>query len=114
MLKISTRTEYGMRCLLLLARQKTGGSMAISEIAQIERVPKHYAQQIFMRLRRAGLVKSIRGTQGGFALARTPGEISVGSVLRVLEGVPREDACDHFNKKSECGHLGGCTIRPLW
>lgn len=114
MMKVSTKTEYGMRCMVLLARQKPGGSMSIAEISRIERVPKQYAQQIFSCLRRADLVKSIRGTQGGFTLARAPESISVGAVLRVLEGIPFEDACDQFNKKSECGHLGNCSIRSVW
>jgi len=88
--------------------------MSISEISRYERVPKHYAQQILMKLRQAGFVKSIRGTEGGFALARAPSDISVGEVVRVLEGVPFKDTCDHFNKKSDCGHLGDCGIRPVW
>lgn len=114
MMQISTKTEYGLRCLLRLARQPAGGAMSISGISQMEHVPKHYAQQILMRLRRAGLVKSIRGTDGGFALAQAPEAISIAQVVRVLEGVPFQDTCDHFNKKSDCGHLGDCSIRPIW
>lgn len=114
MMKISTKTEYGMRCLLVLARSPEGRSMAISEIARTERVPKQYAQQILLRLRRAGLVTSLRGTQGGFTLGKSAKEISVGAILRALEGVPFEDTCDQFNRKSDCGHLGNCTIRPVW
>ena len=114
MMKISTKTEYGLRCLLRLARQAEGGSLSIAEIARIEHVPKHYAQQILMRLRRAGLVKSIRGTDGGFALARPAGNISVGEVVRVLEGIPFEDTCGKFNERSDCGHTGDCSIRPIW
>ena len=103
-----------MRCLLRLARQPEGGSLSITEIVQLEHVPKHYAQQILMKLRQAGLVKSIRGTEGGFALAKAPSTISIGQVVRVLEGVPFKDTCDHFNKKTDCGHLGDCSIRPVW
>jgi len=69
MMQISTRNGvwfYG--CLLRLARREPekGRFISISEISQLEHVPKHYAQQILMRLRRAGLVKSTRGTEGGF------------------------------------------------
>jgi len=113
-MQISTKTEYGIRCLLRLARQPEGGALSISEISQLEHVPKHYAQQILMILRRAGLVKSIRGTEGGFALAQPSGAISVAQIVRVLEGVPFQDTCDHFNKRSDCGHLGDCSIRPVW
>jgi len=114
MMQISTKTEYGIRCLLRLARQPGGEALSISEISQFEHVPKHYAQQILMRLRRAGLVKSTRGTEGGFALAMPADSISVAKVVRILEGVPFQDTCDHFNKRTDCGHLGGCSIRPIW
>lgn len=113
-MQVSTKTEYGLRCLLRLARQPEGESLSISEIAREEHVPKHYAQQILLKLRRAGFVKSTRGTEGGFALALAPGAISVGAVVRELEGVPFQDTCDHFNKKSDCGHLESCSIRPIW
>jgi Rrf2 family protein len=114
MMQVSTKTEYGLRCLNLLARQADGGSLSISQIAQQEHLPRHYIQQILLRLRRAGVVKSIRGTEGGFALASKPSQISVGQVVRVLEGVPFEDTCSRFNQKSNCGHMGECSIRPVW
>src|SRR5882672_10597491 len=114
MMKISTKTEYGLRCLLSLARENVGESLSISEISKKEHVPKHYAHQILSRLRRAGLVKSIRGTEGGFVLAQPAAAVTVAQVVRVLEGVPFEDTCDHFNKHTDCGHLSGCSIRPIW
>jgi Rrf2 family protein len=114
MMQISSKTEYGLRCLLCLAREHGGESLSISEISQKEHVPKHFAQQILMRLRRAGLVKSTRGTEGGFALVQSPATITVAQVVRVLEGVPFQDTCDHFNKHADCGHTDGCSIRPVW
>jgi Rrf2 family protein len=89
-------------------------AMSITDIAKLEHVPKHYAQQILMRLRRAGMVKSLRGTEGGFALAQPAETISIAQVIRILEGVPFQDTCDHFNRKTDCGHTGGCSIRPIW
>lgn len=97
-----------------MARQPGQGALSISQIAGQEHLPKHYVQQILLRLRRAGLVTSTRGTQGGFALAKAPAVISVADVVRVLEGMPFEDSCGQFNKKTDCGHLGGCGIRPVW
>ena len=114
MMKISTKTEYGLRCLLRLARQPDGEALSITEIAHEEHVPKQYAQQILMRLRRAELVKSLRGTDGGFVLARSADSMSVGEVVRVLEGIPFEDTCGKFNERSDCGHTGDCSIRPIW
>src|SRR5262245_43342288 len=115
MMQISTKTEYGLRCLLRLARQPQGESLALTEIVQSEHVPRHYDQQILIRLKLAGLVKSIRGTDGGFALAQAPSAITIAQVVRILEGVPFQDTCDHFNKRADCGHVGGsCSIRPIW
>lgn len=114
MMQVSTKTEYGLRCLLRLARQPEGEALSITEISKEEHVPKHYAQQILMRLRRAGFVKSTRGTEGGFALARPSSDITVAQVVRTLEGSPFEDTCEHFNKRTDCGHLDDCSIRPIW
>ena len=103
-----------MRCLLLLARQEAGTALSIAQIASREKLPRPYAQQILLKLRHAGLVKSIRGTQGGFALAKESSAISVGAIVRVLEPASVEDTCTHFNRRSDCGHLGDCGIRPVW
>ncbi|MFA5974587.1 MAG: Rrf2 family transcriptional regulator [Elusimicrobiota bacterium] len=113
MMQVSSKTEYGIRCLLHLAKQGEK-AVSISQIAAQEQIPRHFAHQIFLQLRRAGIVKSLRGTQGGFALASEPSKISVGSIVRLLEGVPLQDTCDHFNRRTSCGHLGGCSIRPIW
>ncbi len=113
-MQVSTKTEYGLRCLVFLAREKAGASVSITQIAQRERLPRHYIQQILLRLRRAGIVKSIRGTEGGFALAMPTPEISIGAVVRILEGVPFEDTCTRFNKRANCGHMHDCSIRPIW
>lgn len=114
MMKISTKTEYGLRCLLRIAREGDGASLSISQISKDEHVPRQYAQQILLKLRRAGVVNSTRGTEGGFALARPAKQLTVAEVVRVLEGAPFQDTCDHFNKKSDCGHLVDCSIRPMW
>ena len=114
MMQVSTRTEYGLRCMILLAQQPEGEALSIPDIAKNEHLPKHYAQQILLKLRRAGFVKSLRGTQGGFALAMPASRIHVGGLIRHLEGVPFQATCDHFNRRKDCGHLRNCSIRPIW
>ncbi len=114
MMQISTKTEYGLRCLLRLAREAQGTSLSIAEISRSEHVPKHYAQQILLKLRRAGIVRSLRGTEGGFALAQPAAKITLAQVVRVLEGAPFQDLCEHFNRKTDCGHQDDCSIRPIW
>lgn len=113
-MQISTKTEYGLRCLLRLAREEVGASLSISQISRDQHVPKHYAQQILLKLRRAGIVRSLRGTEGGFALAHLPAKITLAQIVRVLEGAPFQDLCDHFNKRQDCGHHDDCSIRPVW
>ncbi len=114
MMQISSKTEYGLRCLLRLAREAEGEALSITEISKSEHVPKQFAQQILLQLRRAGIVRSLRGTEGGFALADQPARITLAQIVRVLEGAPFQDTCDHFNKRVDCGHQGSCSIRPIW
>lgn len=114
MMQVSTKTEYGLRCLRRLARETPGESVSLTEISRTEHVPKQYAQQILLKLRRAGIVRSLRGTEGGFILARPADKITVAQVVRVLEGAPFQDICDHFNKRADCGHQDDCSIRPIW
>lgn len=114
MMQVSTKTEYGLRCLLSLAKAGDDAALTLAQMVNRERVPKPYAQQILVKLRRAGLVRSIRGIQGGFALAKPSNEISVAHIVRALEGVPFENTCGHFNSRSDCGRLGDCSIRPVW
>jgi Rrf2 family protein len=114
MMQVSSRTEYGIRCLLLLSLQEKGKTLSLSQITRQESLPRHYVEQIFLKLRRAGFIKSIRGTQGGFALSMPAAEISLGAVIRVLEGVPFTQTCSRFNRGTDCGHLTRCSIRPVW
>ena len=97
-----------------MARDNGHDPLSLTDIAAREKLPHHYTEQILVRLRRAGIVKSVRGTQGGFMLAKPPSDVSVGHVIQVLEGAPFSKTCDHFNKRSNCGHLGDCSIRPVW
>jgi Rrf2 family protein len=114
MMQVSTKTEYGLRCMLQLARQPDDKALSLAELAERDHLPRPYAEQILLKLKRAGLVKSTRGTQGGFALSKPAGQITIGAILRVLEGVPFQDTCGHFNKNANCGHMGECGIRPVW
>jgi len=111
-MKNQHQNEYGLRCLLRLAREKEGESFSIAEISQMEHVPKHYAQQILLRLGRAGLVKSTRGTEGGFALAKSPKSITVAQVVGILERRAISRYLHQFNKHADCGHQHGDCKHP--
>jgi len=85
-MKISTRGRYGLRAMVDLAVHSGGECMALSCIAERQNISTNYLEQVFSSLRKAGLVKSIKGAQGGYFLAKEPSDIKVGDVLRVLEG----------------------------
>ncbi|HRY29872.1 MAG TPA: Rrf2 family transcriptional regulator [Elusimicrobiota bacterium] len=116
-MKITAMQEYGLRCILQLAARKPSTShMTVREIAKQEHLTPVYVAKILVTLRRGGLVKSIRGVNGGYALSRPPREISAARVLAVLGKVDLgKNLCKRFpGMSSHCTHSGDCRIRPLW
>jgi Rrf2 family protein len=85
-MKVSKRGEYGMRALCHLAERYDEGLTHIRDIAAQEEIPPKFLEGILLALKRAGFVRSRRGNEGGYALARAPGEIMVGEVIRSLDG----------------------------
>ena len=85
-MKVSTKGRYGLRLMFDLAVHYEEGLLPLKEIARREEISSKYLEQIVMQLSRAGLVRSVRGSQGGYSLGREPENITVGTVLRVLEG----------------------------
>src|SRR6266699_813817 len=85
-MKLSSQEEYGLRCLLRIARKGDGGSLTIPEISEGEGISGHYVAKLMRILRRGGIVKSARGQAGGYTLTRPPGQIAVGEALAILGG----------------------------
>jgi Rrf2 family protein len=83
--RITTLAEYGVICALHLARRSAEGPITGREIAELERLPGDYVEQILLRLRRAGIVRSTRGARGGYALAREAADISIRDVIEASE-----------------------------
>ncbi|MBR1671705.1 MAG: Rrf2 family transcriptional regulator [Fretibacterium sp.] len=83
-MKLSTTTRYGLRALSDLCAQEGDVPVSVSDIAKRQNIPLNYLEQLFAKLRRGGVLKSIRGAQGGYLLARPAGEISVAEVIRAL------------------------------
>jgi Rrf2 family protein len=86
MIRFSTRSEYGLRMMMDLARAYGKGPQPLTAVASHEALPAPYLEQLAAKLRRAGLVVSHQGTHGGYELSRRPDDITVGDVMRVLEG----------------------------
>src|SRR5215510_14352473 len=114
-MKISAQEEYGLRCLVQLARAESQEeSLTLAQIADREGLSVANAGKLMMILNRAGLVKSQRGTKGGYSLARPAADIRLNEVIRVLD----EDAVDRFCKSHAgvldvCIHTSDCGIRPV-
>jgi Rrf2 family transcriptional regulator, cysteine metabolism repressor len=85
-MKLSTKGRYGLRCLIDLAVHSKGEQVPLCAIAERQKISENYLEQVFAALRKGGLVKSVKGAQGGYILAQDPAKISVGKILRVLEG----------------------------
>ena len=85
-MKISTKGRYGLRAMVDLAVYSAGDHTALKSIAERQNISEGYLEQVFSTLRKSGLINSVKGSQGGYALAEEPSKITVGSVLRALEG----------------------------
>jgi Rrf2 family protein len=100
-MKFSTRTLYGLKAILVLAARFGQGSVSASQIGKKENIPVEYLEQILNGLKRKGLVKSIRGPQGGYVLAKKPSETNLEILFRTLEG----DAFFEFENQAAAGVL---------
>lgn len=85
-MKLSTKSRYGLRALVDLIVHYEGDCMPLYNIATRQEVSVNYLEQVFGSLRKAGIVKSIKGSQGGYSLVKEPNEITVGEVLKAIEG----------------------------
>jgi Rrf2 family protein len=116
-MRVTTWTEYSLIISLHLAKRgRTGsGPVAARELADSERLPADYVEQILLRLRRAGLVESVRGAKGGYYLAKEPSLISVRDVMTASEHQTFEINCEtHPVDAERCSPDTGCSIRPVW
>jgi Rrf2 family protein len=129
-MKLTAQEEYGLRCILSLARideagprEADGGSalekpsLTVGRIAELEGISAEYAGKLMGILSKAGLVESLRGRNGGFRLARPAGEITVTEAMSALGGKLYEqtETCDRFSgDHALCIHLNACSIRSLW
>jgi Rrf2 family cysteine metabolism transcriptional repressor len=111
-LKLSTRGRYGIHAMYDLAVSYEGGPQPLKTIAERQSVPEAYLEQLMATLRRNKLVRSVRGAQGGYLLARAPNEITVGQVLRVLEGDLAIIDC--LIEEDSCARSDACPTRRVW
>ena len=112
-MKISTKGKYGLRALIDLAQYSEQEAVSISSIAQRQKISESYLEQLVAKLKKAGLVVSIRGAAGGYRLARPASGISVGDVLRALEGDVRAVICTAQTEEG-CEGEELCVTKYVW
>ena len=115
-MKVTAQEEYGLRCLLQLAKTPQGQIVSVKEIATKEGLSSAYVEKLLRILSRAELVHSVRGTKGGYVLNRAPADVKLGEVVRALGTVENTDnICHSFpGKEASCVHMSDCGIRSVW
>lgn len=111
-MKLSTKGRYGLRALIDLALYSENETVSIQSIARRQNISDSYLEQLMRKLRSAGLIVSVRGAQGGYKLARPANEISVGDVLRALEGSLEAVTCG--GEDNSCQGADLCVTKFVW
>lgn len=113
-MKLSTKGRYGIKAMVDLAVEyESGGRLSISQLAEKQNISAAYLEQLIACLKKSGFVISTRGVQGGYTLSKPPEEISVGEILRALEGSTALVDCVGTSG-TDCENVCTCSARPLW
>ena len=113
-MKLSTKGRYGLRAMIDLARYSEKEPVALGSIAARQDISERYLEQMVALLKKAGLVSAVRGAGGGYRLNRPAEEISVGDVLRALEGSLEPVKCAAFYSEEGCMAADGCVTKYVW
>lgn len=113
-MKLTTKSEYGLLAAIELACAFGSGPVSAREIAERRDIPPRFLEQLFVSLRRAGVVSAVRGARGGFELAHHPAQITVLAVVEALEGPLESSVCDAELASGGCARGSACPAAPLW
>lgn len=111
-MKLSTRSRYGTRIIMELARRDGAKPIQVSEIARVQQIPVKYLEQLIRTLKQAGFITSVRGSKGGHQLARPPESITIGRLVRLFEGQTDLVAC--VSAPEQCAKAEECRVRAVW
>ena len=112
-MKISTKGRYALRMLIDLAEHEGDGFIALKDVAERQNISKKYLEQIVPILSRSGILRTNRGSQGGYALAKEPEKVTVGEILRLTEGSLSPVACLDGDP-ADCPRSADCPTLPVW
>lgn len=110
-MKLSTKGRYGVKAMVDLAINYGGDPVSIKSISERQKISEYYLEQLFSPLRKANLINSVRGAQGGYMLSRAPEEITVAQLMEVLEGPVEISTC---LQDGSCNNIDCCATRLLW
>ncbi|NLV75103.1 MAG: Rrf2 family transcriptional regulator [Chloroflexi bacterium] len=113
-MRISTKGEYGIRALLELSQRYGEGYIQSADIASKRNIPENYLYQLLITMRKAGLIRSRRGPQGGHMLSRSPEKISINDAVLALEGSLAPTLCADDINTEECVFADCCAVREVW
>jgi Rrf2 family protein len=111
-MKLSTRTRYAVRAIIELAQSNSNQPLQLKVIAQRQEISVKYLEQLMAVLRSAGFVRSVRGSKGGYVLAKAPNQIKLNEVLHRLEGTVATVEC--VENENSCSRSANCAARYLW
>ncbi|MEW6410633.1 MAG: RrF2 family transcriptional regulator [Nitrospirota bacterium] len=115
MLRLSTKGQYGVRAMYEIARNHGKGPVTIKNISERQKVSIPYLEQILNKLRKNGLIQSVRGPGGGYVLSKGPEQIKIGEILSTLEGPVAISTClDPSARSEECTMVDICVTRLMW
>ena len=113
-MRISTKGDYATRALHDLAQNYGSGPIPIEKIAGRQSLPVRYLEQLLLVLKRAGLLQSKRGVNGGYSLAKPPDQITLGQILRAVDGPVEPIYCLAEGSRDECTEAAACVLREVW
>jgi Rrf2 family protein len=111
-MKLTMKSDYGLRAMIDLAQHYGKVPVQCSDIARRQDIPEYYLDQLLMALRKAGLVRSMRGPQGGHLLTKQPSQILMGEVIHALDGIVAPMDC--VPDPDSCSQSAGCALRKVW
>lgn len=113
-MKLSTKGKYGVRAIFEVARHYGKGPITIKEIADRQGISFSYLEQILHKLGKAGLIESVRGPSGGYLLARKPSALTIGDIVRALEGPIALSHCLEPGESGDCNQADDCVAKIVW
>ncbi|MBU1148109.1 MAG: Rrf2 family transcriptional regulator [Candidatus Omnitrophica bacterium] len=113
-MKVSYKCDYAFKAMLELALNYNKGVVSIQELAKKGDIPDKFLEQVLLTLKKGGFVDSKRGVSGGYLLAKPPENITIGEVIRFLEGPIEPIACAGKNKYEECKDFRACIFKDIW